>query len=179
MKLVKGLIVTGVAVAMLTGCGAKQEPAATQAAGAAQTDVVTTASIVNEIDPLVNALGENGNWIVAILNDMTVDKELVVNGEFHDKGDAAKDVYRKLALYAQDADHNITASYTLTVPQLTVKSPNFRIQGGTVKGDVRVEANGFNLHESASVDGNIFFANDEVKASAKIDGKVTGAQEVK
>lgn len=106
-------------------------------------------------DALVKAASAEGNWIFAILNDVTMDKELVVAGEFHDKGDAAKPIYRKFALYAQDKDHNVTARYTLTVPKMTVQSENFKMQAGTVKGDVYVEANGFTLTEDATIDGNV------------------------
>lgn len=179
VKLFKSLLVAGITVALLTGCGGKEEDSAAKPSASAQTDAVTTASIINEADPFINAVSEKGTWIVAILNDLTVDKEVVVAGEFHDKGAADGKIYRKLALYAQDADHNITASYTLTVPKITVQSENLRVQGGTIKGDVYVEANGFDLHETATVDGNIYYASEDVKATAKIAGKVTGAAEVK
>lgn len=176
---VKGLMAAGLAAALLSGCGNSNDNAANDANKGKQADVVTTASIVNQGDAFVNAVSDKGTWIIAVLNDLTIDKDVTVSGEFHDKGAADGDIYRKIALYAQDADHNITATYTLTVPKLTVQSENLRIQGGTVKGDVYVEANGFNLHETASVDGNVYFANEDVKASAKIDGKVTGVTEVK
>jgi len=141
------------------------------------TDALTTASIVNEPEAFKKAVSEEGTWIVAILEDMAIDEEVLVAGEFHDKNDATKDVYRKLALYTQDEDHNITASFTLTVPKLIVQSPNFKIQGGTVKGDVLVEAQGFSLDKTATIDGNLIFANEDVKSSAIIDGKVTGSTE--
>lgn len=175
----KGLLVAGLAAALLSGCGNSNDNSAKEANTGEQADVVTTASIVNQGDAFVNAVSDKGTWIIAVLNDLTIDKDVTVSGEFHDKGAADGDIYRKIALYAQDEDHNITASYTLTVPKLTVQSENLRIQGGTVKGDVYVEANGFNLHESATVEGNVYFASEDVKASAKIEGKVTGATEVK
>ncbi|WP_232229168.1 polymer-forming cytoskeletal protein [Paenibacillus zanthoxyli] len=181
MKLVKGFLVAGIAAALLSGCGGNKEeaaaPSASQAA-AEQTDAKTTASIVNVADAFNKAVSPEGTWIIAILNDLTIDQEVVVDGEFHDKGAADGKIYRKIALYAQDADHNITANYTLTAPKVTVKSENLRVQGGTIKGDVYVEAKGFNLHETATVDGNLYFASEDVKASAQIDGKVTGKTEV-
>ncbi len=61
---------------------------------------------------------------------------------------------------------------------MTVKSENFKVQAGTVKGDVYVEANGFTLTEDATIDGNVYYASEDVKATAVIEGKVTGAQEV-
>ena len=141
-------------------------------------EVVTTASIVSDADALVNALSADGTWIVCTLNDITVDEEIVVAGTFHDKDDPSKDVYRKFAPYTQDEDRNITEAYTITVPKMTVQSENFKIAGGTIKGDVYVEANGFELSEPATIDGNLYFANEDVQASAKIEGKVTGEQGV-
>ncbi|GGA24432.1 polymer-forming cytoskeletal protein [Paenibacillus physcomitrellae] len=181
MKVIKGLVVMGIAAAVLAGCGSNNNNAANTPASTAaeQTDAVTTASIVNQADPFISAVSDKGNWIVAILNDLTVDKEVTVSGEFHDKGAAENAIYRKLALYSQDENHNITASYTLTVPKMTVQSENFKIQGGTLKGDVYVEANGFSLDKTATIDGNLYFKSADLQSTAVIDGKVTGATEVK
>lgn len=178
MKFAKILLVAGVSVALLAGCGANKE-ADKPSNQNQQVDAQTSASIVNEGAAFTKAVSADGTWIVAILNDLTLNEEVTVAGEFHDKGAADGDIYRKIALYAQDADHKITASYTLTTPKLTVQSENLRIQGGTVKGDVYVEAKGFNLHETATIDGNLYFANEEAQSTAKIEGKVTGATEVK
>ncbi|NQX46031.1 hypothetical protein HQN87_11880 [Paenibacillus tritici] len=184
MKLFKVLVVAGVSVALLSGCGAKNNEttggaATTAPATTEQADAVTSASIVNQADAFTTAVSDKGTWIVAVLNDLTVDKDVVVAGEFHDKNDTAKPIYRKLALYAQDADHKVTATYTLTAPKVTVQSENFRVQGGTIKGDVYVEANGFNLYKDATIDGNLYFSSEDVKATAVLEGKVTGATEVK
>ncbi|MDZ7834915.1 MAG: hypothetical protein U5K84_05840 [Alkalibacterium sp.] len=70
------------------------------------------------------------------------------------------EIARKLALYAQDADRNITERYTLTVPSITVESENSRIQGGTVVGDVYVNANNFSMPEG-TVDGDLIFGSEE------------------
>lgn len=184
MKLFKVLVVAGVSVALLSGCGsdknnADKGAAATTAPATEQVDAKTSASIVNQADSFISAVSDKGTWIVAVLNDLTVDKDVVVAGEFHDKNDTAKPIYRKLALYAQDADHKVTATYTLTAPKVTVQSENFRVQGGTIKGDVYVEANGFNVYKDATIDGNLYFSSEDVKATAVLEGKVTGATEVK
>lgn len=135
-------------------------------------DVVTTASLVVDPNELVKALSADGTWIIAVYHNMSLKQEIVVDGEF-----IHRDVIdRKLALYTQDEDRNITASFTVAAPKMTVKSENFRIQGGTFKGDVYVEANGFQLSKTASVDGNIYFAKQEYKDSFVLeDGStVTG-----
>ncbi len=157
---------------------ATEEPSVEEPSTEEPVDDVTTASIVDNADDFAKAISENGTWIIAVLNDITTDEELVLEGEFHDKDDPANDLYRKIALYAQDEDHNVTAEYTLTAPKLTIKSPNARIQNGTFVGDIYVEANGFNL-KGADVEGNIYFASEEYKDSFTIeDATVTGVTEV-
>lgn len=174
MKWMKGLLVAGMSAALLVGCGGNNGNE-----GASETpDAVSSPSIVSESGAFVNAVSADGTWIIATLNDLTVDEDVTVAGQFHNQDDASAEIYRKIALYAQDADRNITDQYTLTVPRLTVQSENLRIQGGTVNGDVYVEANGFNLHESASIDGNLYFASEEAQSSAVIDGNVTGTTEL-
>jgi hypothetical protein len=68
-------------------------------AGEETTDVNTTALIVNEADTFVEAVSENGSWIIATLSDINIDQDVVVAGEFHDKNDNTKDLYRKIAPY--------------------------------------------------------------------------------
>lgn len=138
-------------------------------------DVVTSASLVTDVDALVSGLSADGTWIVATYFNMTSKNDIVVDGEFIHR----ENIARKLALYTQDEDRNITASFTLTAPKLIVKSENFRLQGGTFKGDVYVEANGFNVVKG-SVDGNVYYASQEYMDSAVIDenSTVTGVQEV-
>ncbi len=137
-------------------------------------DATTTPSITGDSTEVVKSLSENGNWITAITTDVDVTEEIVVSGTFYDKDDTTKDIYRKLALYTQDSERNVTGTFTLSTPKMTVESENFRIQEGTLKGDVYVKANGFEL-KNATIDGNITFESDEFKESAKLDeGVITG-----
>ena len=141
-----------------------------------QQDVVSTASISDKQDVIEKALSAEGNWIIAVTNDMTFDSDVTIAGEFHDKGDAANDIYRKFALYAQDENHTVTANYTITVPKLIVESENLNIVNGTVKGDVEVKANGFVLNGS-TIEGNLTFEKAEYQDSAVLDqegSSVTG-----
>lgn len=177
IKVVSLLFILTIAAALLAGCGGTK-PAATETTKAV--DAVTTASIVNTQDAFLKAVSKDGTWIIATLGDLTVDKEIVVEGEFHDKNDTSKPVYRKIAPYTQDADHKITERFTITAPKMTVKSENCKLQGGIFKGDIYVEANGFNLSD-AKVDGNVYFASDAFKSTYVLGegGSVTGATEVK
>lgn len=146
----------------------------------AEKDAETTASIVDEETAFKEAIGKDGTWIIATLKDLTFDDELVVEGEFRDKDDKDNDLYRKLALYAQDKDRNITDRYTITASKMTIKSPNTNIVGGIFKGDIFVEAEGFIIAD-ATIEGNVYFANEEYKSTFELKdgGKVTGDTEVK
>ncbi|VDN48202.1 conserved exported protein of unknown function [Petrocella atlantisensis] len=141
-----------------------------------EVDAVSTASIVTEGDALVAALGADGFWLAATLNDIVLEEDLVVEGEFIHR----EEIARKLGLYTQDADRNVLERFTLTAPSLIVKSENFRLQGGTFVGDVYVEANGFHLVDN-TIEGNLYFASQEYMDSRVEDetGVVTGAVEVK
>ncbi len=149
-------------------------------------DGVTAASEKEGADAakLVKGVSKDGGWIYSITKNVTMDKELVVEGTFRSKGLAENDVYRKLALYSQskdrDAKNQVTENFTLTVPKMTVNSPNFRIQNGIVKGDIYVNATGFEL-AGAKVDGNVYFATESQLESAKLEAvkEVTGKVEVK
>ena len=185
MKKYIGLVVVlTLLVSMFAGCAKKEEapaapaettPESTEPAAAEATDAVTTASIVTEGPALVKALSAEGTWIAATLNDITLTEDLVVEGEFINK----EKVARKLAPYTQDADHNITESFTITAPKMIVKSENFKFQGGIFVGDIYVEANGFQVSK-ATVKGNIYYASQEYMDSAVIteDSTVEGKQEV-
>lgn len=153
---------------------ATASPAATPTETA---DTKTTASIVNSADAFEKAISKEGTWIIALLNDLTLNKDIVLDGEFRN---SRGETQRKIALYEQDENKKVTARYTLTAPKLTINSPNARIQSGTFKGDVYVNAEKFQLVD-ATVEGNVYFASDAVKTSFTMDAtsKVTGKQEVK
>lgn len=136
-------------------------------------DVTTGATQVQVSDEasLLEGLSSNGAWIVMFEDDITTDEDLVMVDGFENKGESE----RKLALYQQDADRNLTASFTLTAPSITLQNENTRIQNGTFVGDVYVEANGFKL-VGGTIDGDLIFASEEFEASSEIDenSEVTG-----
>ena len=166
---------------VFTGCAKKSEPVI-----GTKTDAVASASFTKDQTVLINLMGKNGNWIMSITENMSTDKELVLEGDSStkpDKKDPTKKVpagKHQLVLMARDDKKVTTANYTLTAKKLTVKSKNGKIEGGTFKGDVYVESTGFSL-EAAKIDGNIYFENEEDQKSFKMDDKssVIGKQEIK
>jgi hypothetical protein len=167
---------------LLVGCGnsANNNAAHTNTAANTNTnkttDAVTSASVVDNGEDFKHAISKDGTWIAAVLNDLTFTEELVVDGQFINKDEPA----RKIALYSQDADHNITASFNLTAPKINIKSENARIQGGTFIGDVYVQADGFSV-VNATIQRNVYFANEQYQSTfnPSDQGKVTGVTEVK
>lgn len=156
-------------------------PGATNPA-AATPDAVASPSVATDNESLTKAMGTEGTWIVILTDDLSTEQELVLEGEYANgkKDDSGKDIIqRKIALYTQDADRNITERFTLTAPKLTIKSPMASIQHGTFKGDLIVDVKDFQLVDT-TVDGNVYFTSAEVKESFQMDetSKVTGKQEV-
>ncbi|GHU88359.1 lipoprotein [Clostridia bacterium] len=178
-------------LSVMSACVSEGAASPSPSPSAPVSDAVSNASPEKETtDPaqVGKSLSKDGQWILSLLGDVTLTSDLTVEGTFYDAHNDQRE-YRKLALYAQDADRKVTAKYTLTVPKITVKSPNFYIWNGTVKGDIYVEANNFTLY-NATVEGNITFATQEYRDSARLnegedsstdpatkvgtDGKVTG-----
>lgn len=147
------------------------------------TDVVTTASIVNDNAAFEKAISKTGTWIICTLKDLTFAKDLVLDGEFKNgkKDTNGNDIIqRKIGLYTQDANRNITARFILTAPKLTINSLNASIEHGTFIGDIYVTGNNFKLVDQ-TVTGNVYFASEAVKTSFTMDAtsKVSGEQKVK
>ena len=177
MKKLMTLLMMLMMATLLVACGGDDtaedngDDNAAEDNGSDATTAPTQSNITDEAS-LLDAV-ENGGWIVIFTEDMETTEELVLT-----PGEQDGEPARKLALYTQDEDRNITGQFTLTTPKLTVKGENTRIQGGTLKGDVYVEANGFSLPKG-TIDGNLYFASEEYEASADLSGgTVTGSVEV-
>lgn len=190
-SIILSLILTlALATGLFAGCAKKPVPVPTPTPAPQQTtppettpNVTTSASIVDNAAAFQKAASSTGTWIIATTKDITIDKDVILEGEFKNgKKDAnGKDIIqRKIALYAQDENRNVTARYTLTAPKLTILSPEASIQHGTFKGDLYVSAKNFKLVD-AKVDGNVYFTTDEAKATFSKDSKstVTGKTELK
>ncbi len=145
-------------------------------------DVVATASIVDNEADFEKAIGTSGTWIACLLNDLTFEKDIALEGEYTNgkKDDEGQDIIqRKIALYTQDEDRNVTNRFTLTAPKLTISSPNARIQSGTFKGDLYVTVPDFQLVDT-TVDGNVYFTTEEAQSTFTMDAtsQITGTQEL-
>jgi len=205
MKFKTALLSLAVVTSLLVGCKPKTPvtptPAPAPSIGATKTtspiaspaaspatspkpDTVTGASVAKDEATLIKAASKDGSWIVILTHDLTVTKDVVLEGDFTiaDKNDPTKKVPtpRKIALYNQDDKKVKTASYTLKAPKLIVKSKDTIIKGGIFAGDVYVESAGFTL-DDAKIDGNLYFATEDLKASFKSqnNSSVTGKTEIK
>lgn len=200
MKIKVLLVTLAVITTMISGCAKKggtqipqqstQQPAQQQQTGQTpNTNATTTASIVNNEAAFLKAVSKDGTWIIALLNDMTINKEIVVDGDFKNKKKdptTGEELYqRKIALYTQDDKKNVTARFTLSAPKITFNSINGSLEHGTFKGDVYVAGKNFRL-VNQQIQGNLYFLNEEAKNTFKIDdkegnppSKVTGVTELK
>jgi len=148
-----------------------------------QNDAETTASIVDNESDFKVGISSQGVWIICALKDLTFDEDLVLEGNFTNgkKDDAGNDiVQRKIALYTQDEDRNVTERFTLKAPKLTIDSPMASIQHGKFVGDLYVKQDNFKLVDM-EVEGNIYFATESAKSTFTMDeeSSVSGVQEVK
>lgn len=132
-------------------------------------DTVSSPSVVVDEASLMNAASEDGTWIVIVQQDMSVDEDIVLEGEFENDG-----VFdRKLALYTSNEDHSVNERFTLEAPSITVKSPSTRFKAGTFVGDVYVQSENFRLTTGFTVEGNVYFENEAAKESFTIEGGAT------
>ncbi len=157
--------------------GCTPAPATTPTPTAAPTtDVTASASVATDEATLIKAAGAGGSWIVILKADLTVTKDIVVEGGLQKD---ASTPGRILAFYNQDASYVRTATYNLTVPKITIKDASTTLKGNII-GDVYVEAANFAL-VGAKITGNVYFLDAATQGTFTMDkdSSVTGVQEVK
>ncbi|MFW6313477.1 MAG: hypothetical protein ACOC2N_06305, partial [Spirochaetota bacterium] len=114
------VIVLGVLIALiLVGCGGEAETegeeeaqAEEQTQGTEEADAASrpTEIWIEEPSDVQSALGPDGAWIILFDSNVTVDEEVSVSGEVYQE-EGAEEPRRKIALYAQDSDRNVTDRY--------------------------------------------------------------------
>lgn len=195
MKVKPILLAVALCIALLAGCTTTPTPSpspsptptasptptptTSPSPAASPADGVTSASLVNTSAAFEKAISKDGTWIICLLNDLTIDKDLVVDGDFKNNKEPPAS-QRKLAFYAQDENRNVTARYTLTAPKMTINSVDCSIQKGTFRGDLYIAGKNFQLVDQ-TVDGNIYFLNADAQSTFKKDAtsKVTGVEQLK
>ncbi|HEY0221807.1 MAG TPA: hypothetical protein VGC17_03295 [Lactovum miscens] len=175
-KVIALLAVSTLSVGILAACSSSNSSSSSSKSTAASSskaaDTFTGATTPNKtFSALQNTFKSTGNWLGATGADMdATGQELTVDGTFVADG-ATGEAYvaRKLAIYDQNSQHQVTAQYTLTVKDIVVKSPGFYISNGTVKGDVLVSALGFHAQNGKKTDGSV--------SQATIDGNLKFASQ--
>lgn len=145
-------------------------------------DMVTSPSRATNEENLIKAIKES--WIIILENDITTSEEITLETGFKksDKDDPSKlvDTSRVIALYRQNDNKEVVNNYTLELPKLIIQDKGAKIEGGTIRGDIYIEANDVKI-EGTTIEGNIYFDNEEQKNTFYMDEKssVTGNMEVK
>ena len=186
MKMKAILISLAVMATVLTGCGNKSESVDAQktdgkATTEQKTDVVTGPSQVNDEATFEEKISkDNSNFMIIVNKDLTFTKDLIVESGIKKEKDGKESPNRSIAPAAEDDSFKITDRFTITVPNLVFAGENGKFENGTLKGNIYVEDKGFILQDG-TVDGNIYFATEELKDAFKADdtSKITGTIEVK
>ena len=168
--------------ALFAGCSpapASTTPTATLAPTATvapTADAGSSASVATDEATLITAAGASGSWLIVLKADLTVTKDVVVEGGVQKD---ASTPGRILAFYNQDANYVRTATYTLTVPKITIKDPSTTLKGNII-GDVYVEAPNFAL-VGGKITGNVYFLDAATQGTFTLDkdSSVTGTQTIK
>ncbi len=167
----KKLIATLVATTLLlSGMTVLADDTTTKAPGI-YPDVVASASVnLTTEKGLQDSLGAKGTWITTLGGNVTVANDLVWTGDIRKEGGTVPG--RKLGIYYHSSP-NIGGEqqFTLKVPVLIVQAENANLAYGTLDGNVRVLAKGFNL-TNCTITGHLSFASQEQYDSAKFNDVV-------
>ncbi len=183
-KLALTVLCLVVVAAILSGCTTNAPtPTPTAKSDISKTDAVSGASrVVDEAEFELKVSRENTNYMVITSKDLTFTKDITVESGVKKSNDGASDtVTRSLGFGSYKEDNKtLDKRYTITVPRLIIAGENVKFEYGIIKGDVYVTGGGFNIKDG-TIDGNLYFATDELKNAFKLDEttKITGNTEVK
>lgn len=154
-------------MSILAGC-AKAPAKEPEPAKPEETDAVSSASVALDEASFIKGISPEGTFIVFITKDMSFTEDLFVSGEFTQKDKDGKEaLVRSLAFTKTGAER-----YVVTAPNMIIQSENTLMEYSTFKGDVYVESPGFTTMDS-SIEGNLYFASQELMDAFKVDEKTT------
>lgn len=133
-------------------------------------DAVSSASLATDEASFKEKISADGNWIILTDKDLSFEEDLMVEGEFE----------KRVLAFADYLPDNKIDKFSVTTPSLVITSANTLLEYGIVKGDVYVQAEGFTTKD-ATIEGNLYFATEELKTAFKMDEltKVSGEVGVK
>ena len=168
------LLTSAVLTVLLVGCNMKA-PTQVKAPKATSKGIIAM-SMVSTPREFEKAISSKGIQTINMRKNITINKNLVVKGEFRNNKALLE---RKINLYSQGKDKSIGNRFILTVPKLTINSTQTSMEHGTLKGNLYISANNFQLIDT-TVDGNVYFTSQEAKNTFKMDAtsKVTGKQQL-
>lgn len=183
-KLILLTICLALIVGMMAGCAktpAKEptkEPATTEPTTEKpeETDAVSSASVVSDEESFKKGISKEGTFIVLTTKDLTFEEDLVVEGTFTKANKEGKEVPVRSLAFTQTGSER----YSVTAPNMIIKSENTLMEYGIFKGDVYVQAPGFTTKD-ATIEGNLYFATQELMDAFEIDEltKISGETAVK
>lgn len=162
-------------VSILAGC-AKAPAKEAETSKPEETDAVASASVVSDEAGFLKGISPEGTFIVFTTKDLSFTEDLIVSGTFTKADKEGKEVpVRSLAFTQTGAE-----KYTVTAPNMVIQSENTLMEYGIFKGDVYIQAPGFTTKE-ATIDGNLYFATQELMDAFAIDEKtiISGETAVK
>lgn len=149
-------------VTLLTGCKNTTTKAPTSTTTASSDTVAKPSQISDEATFLKRLTTKDGYFMIIVNKELTFTIDLTLEG----------------GVKKEDKEtRSIAFVKTVTVPNFIVESPNTLFENGTIKGNVYVVAAGFSTKE-AKIDGNLYFATEELKNAFIKDDKTTITGEV-
>ena len=139
-------------------------------------------SKVSDESQLVKALSEEGSLKILIQDNISTSENLEIKEELSketkdNEGNLNSSV-RELILYSEDDKGNITSTYKITAPKLTIKRANTLIKDGIFEGDIYIDSENCTLYKT-KVEGNVYFNNNLAKDTFKLEEGATVTGEIK
>ena len=145
-------------------------------------DSVRNSAQASDETQLINELGEEGSLNILVQNDITTNKDLEIKGDLSNASKTDNENIiestRNLILYNKDNNGNVSTTYKIKAPKLTIKRENTTINYGIFEGDIYIDADNFTLYKT-KVNGNVYFITNSAKDTFKLEEGATVTGEIK